>query len=101
MKKFWQQINRGLVLLFAVVIGVTIYLIVDSQNKKKQRDELIKLSTMFISDSSRLYEFPEDIDFWDRSNIKQDALLPALYQNATPIYHYFCDNEEARKSQIE
>ena len=101
MKKWLSQVNRGIILLLAVVIGVAIYICVETIKTNKQRMILRELAIRYTSDSSILYTFPQTIDYADRSAMTRDALLPVLYKNAEPVYHYFCNNDAVRKAQVD
>ena len=101
MRKWFNQVNRGVLLFIAALLCVAIYLAVDGYRISREKKVLRDLTSQYISDSSILYVFPEGLDFSDRESIRKDTLLPVLYKNAEPIYHYFCDNEAVRKAQVD
>ena len=66
MKKWWQQVNRGLLLLALVVLAVSVYLIIDSANIKKDKAAIKELSEQFITESSAYFICPSDFEFWEQ-----------------------------------
>ena len=101
MKKWWQNINRGILLLIIAIIAVTSYLISDSIKTKNEKAKLKEITTQFASDSSILFAFPQDIDFFSWDGMESDNLRPAMYSQTESLNHYFCDNEVIRKQEID
>ena len=101
MIKWWQKTNRGIILLLAVLLSVSIYLVIDAVNAKKERTKLTDLSSQYITESSLLFTYPEELDFWTKNAILPENLFPALSAQADPIKHYFCDNEAVIEQEIE
>ena len=99
MKKWISQVNRGIILLLAVVLGVAIYIFADTLKANKHRTVLRDLAIQYTYDSSILYTFPQDLDL--NSTKIRDVLLPSLYEKAEPIYHYFCNNDTVRHAQVD
>ncbi|MBO4474763.1 MAG: hypothetical protein J5750_07650 [Clostridiales bacterium] len=101
MKRWFSQVNRGLVLLLVVILGVAVYIVLATLKTNKQRSVLRELAIQYTSDSAILYTFPQDVDYHDRSAMTRDALLPVLYKKAEPVYHYFCNNTAVQNAQVD
>ena len=100
MKKWWQNINRGILLLIVVLLGLSVYLLVDAANTRKEKKVVRELSSEYARESSCLYQFPSGSDFWSWNGLDSDEILPALLSQAEPLNRFFCDNEAVRKNEI-
>ena len=58
MKKWWQHVNRGIILLLAVIIAVVSYLVSDSIHNSRERKEVKEIASQYIIDSSPLFIAP-------------------------------------------
>ena len=100
MKKWWQQVNRGLLLLALAVLAVIVYLLIDNAELKKDRKTVIEISEQFITDSSLYFSCPSDFDFWAQEEFSEDELMDAMSAQIAPMSSYFCENDAVRKMQI-
>lgn len=101
MKKWWQQMNRGVLLLFVAVLAVSIYLIFDGAEKKKDKAELEEISAQFISDSSLYFTYPSDETFWKTEEaLSEDDFADLMSVQAQSLSSYFCENEAVRDTQL-
>ena len=62
MKKWWQNINRGILLLIVVLLGLSVYLLVDEANTRKEKKAVRELASEYARESSCLYQFPSGSD---------------------------------------
>lgn len=100
MKKWWQHMNRGLLLLFVAVLAVSVYLFIDHAKTKKDKADIIEISKDFISDSSSYFICPDDLDFWGEEELTDEALASLMASQTQNAESYFCENEAVRKNQI-
>ncbi len=61
MKNALKRINRGSVMLLILVLGMSIYFIIQSQSDKKTRSELQNIATDFIADTAKQVIIPESM----------------------------------------
>ena len=95
MKKWWQQVNRGLLLLALAVLAVSVYLIIYAAEIKKDKKVVKEISEQFISDSSVYFICPSDLDFW-----AEDELSSSMSAQLEPVSSYYCENDAVRDMQI-
>lgn len=100
MKKWWQQVNRGLLLLALVVLAVSVYLIIESANIKKDKAAIKELSKQFITESSAYFICPSDFEFWEQEEFTEESLSKAMASQLAPVSSYYCENEAVRNMQI-
>ena len=101
MKKRWQHVNRGILLLLAVIIAVVSYLVSDSIHNSRERKEVKEIASQYIIDSYPLFITPSDFDFFFWNSIDSDTLLPAVHSQAGSLSHYFADNELVRNQAFD
>jgi len=101
MKKWWKNVNRGLLLLLIVIIAVVTYLIADSIHNNKEKKVIREIASQYISDSSSLFSTPEDFDFFSWNGAYSESLSEALYSRAKPLEHYYVDNEIVLHQEID
>ena len=101
MKKWWQNVNRGILLLLILIIAVVSYLVSDSIHNSKERKAIKEIATQYVIDSSPLYITPSDFDFFSWNSIDSDTLLPEIHSQAGSLSHYFVDNELVRNQAFD
>ncbi|MBO4650451.1 MAG: hypothetical protein IK109_00390 [Clostridiales bacterium] len=100
MKKWWQQVNRGLLLLALAVLAVSVYLIIYAAEIKKDKKVVKEISEQFISDSSVYFICPSDLDFWAQEEFTEDELSSSMSAQLEPVSSYYCENDAVRDMQI-
>lgn len=101
MKKWWQNVNRGILLLFIVIIAVVSYLVSDSIQNSHEKKMLKEIASQYVVDSSPLFITPKDFDFFSWNSIDSETLLPAIHSQASSVAHYFVDNEMVRNQAFD
>ena len=101
MKKWWQQVNRGLLLLALAVLAVSVYLIIDGAQTKKDKVAIKEIAEKFIPESSVYLTCPSGFDFWLQDELDKDSLVSSMSAQVKPLESYYCDNEAVRNSQID
>lgn len=99
MKKWWQNTNRGIVLLLVVLFAVGVYIFIDAMNIRKEKKIVKDLASQYASESSSMYSFPADLDFWSWNGFDITELMPAIHEQAEPLKHYFYDNETVQMQE--
>ena len=100
MKKWWQHMNRGLLLLFVAVLAVSVYLLMDHEKTKKDKKAIIEITKEFISDSSAYFTCPDGFDFWGQEELTEESLSSLMAAQTAHVETYFCENEAVRNNQI-
>jgi len=99
MKKAFKTINRGAVMLLVLVMGMSIYCIIQSGIDKKTHAELRDIATEFIADSANRVIIPEAM----RSSDGFDATaISGLSENYRTVgsgswSRFYSDNIQIRK----
>ena len=101
MRKWWKDVNRGIVLLIIAIIAVISYLIADTIHNNKEKKVLKEIAAQYTIDSAPLFTTPEDFDFFSWNGAYTDSLSEELYSRAKPLDHYYVDNETVRHQEID
>ena len=101
MKKWWQNTNRGVLLLLVVLFAVAIYLVCDAINIRKEKKTVKDLASQYAIESSCMYSFPSGLDYWSWNGFDITDLIPAIHNQAEPLKHYFYDNETVQEQETD
>ncbi|MDD4094998.1 MAG: hypothetical protein PHP22_01995 [Oscillospiraceae bacterium] len=99
MKKAFKQINRGAVMLLVLVMGMSIYCIIQSGIDKKTHAELRDIATEFIADSANRVIIPEAMRSSDGSDATAISGLSENYRTvgSGSWSRFYSDNIQIRQ----
>lgn len=94
--KYWRKINKGLILLFILVVGVAVYCVLDTMKFASRKQAAYDKAVAFATDLSALYTWPKDmpnvtaIDL-EKNEEKYYSYLDAGLEKVKP--HIFASNQ--------
>ncbi len=100
MKKLWQHMNRGLLLLFVAILAVSTYLLIDNAQTKKDKAKIKDISEQFINESSVYFVCPSEPQFWEQGQWTEEALASLMTAATNKMESFFCENEAVRHAQV-
>ncbi len=94
MKKFWKRANRGLILGGVLILGVSVYEIIDYSRFANGKDEMSSVISGYITDLSNASLATGDLAEYDHE--KTDEEKAALYQKLSSVIKtYWTDTHDA------
>ena len=98
MRRWLQRINRGIILLILLVVGVVVYCCIDAYHHRAQRDRIEEVVVRHIEESTVLYTFPEipNVSPQDASELSEQH-IDSLYERAFALSHDLSSNEAIRQ----
>ncbi len=94
MRRWFQRINRGIILLILLVVGVVVYCCIDAYHHRAQRDRINEVVVRHVEDSTVLYTFSEipDVSPQDAFELSEQSIA-SLYDRAISLSHDLSGNK--------
>lgn len=99
MKNSLKRINRGAVMFFVLLLGMSIYFIIQSGSDKKTQAELRNIATDFIAETAKHVIIPESMRASEGSDATAVSELAEYYKTARtgPWGRFYSDNIQLRQ----